>query len=82
LEDLLDLLMQLRLIAFDDYHIVAALHDTLCNGTLRQQGIDGDDPALYNQSLQHGLKDRELIRLVCHGLLPQSQPQAMTEDRE
>ena len=66
-------MVQLGWIAFDNHYIVAAaLHETLGDGTLRQQGIDGDDPALFDQSRQQVLEDRESYSPAawCHRVSP------------
>ena len=83
LEDEVDIVRQLRVVALDDHHIVpTARHDALGDGALGEQGIDGDDPSGHNQPTQDFLQDRDLLGLVRHGLLPQGQPQPVTEHRE
>jgi hypothetical protein len=57
----------------------AALHETLCDGTRRPHGLDGEDPALYHQS--HVREDRERMRLIRHRRWPSGQPQAVPAPR-
>jgi hypothetical protein len=65
----------------DDHHIVAATgHEVSRDGTLREPGIDGEDPPLPAQLAQHVLQDRDLMGLVGGGLLPQSQPTRYCEE--
>ena len=49
LEEQADILLQLRLVALDEHHLVAATrYDVLCDGMLCEHGIHGDDPSLQD----------------------------------
>jgi len=80
LEDSVDILLQLGLVALDDHHVIAAaFHQCLGDGPLRERRIHRDDPSLQEETTQDICHDGALLGLVRDGLLPHGQPQAVTE---
>ncbi len=63
-----DVFKQRRLIAFDGEHVIGSLllHEELCDASLCQQRIDGDQRALKLKRFKQRLNARDLVRLAVH----------------